>query len=234
MTCNPNVKDDSERGLAVILKGQRDTGLWDDSYRTVEGEDSIDASIWQVLTVKSGLMADLKTAGLRESLSKASDAMERVLAAKPDAGTTVGALLCLQMGGRSMKTVCREAFAGLATMTADWNAPSFRDPILRWHLASQVFYWKGGARWAQWSQSFVPMLCEHQVVEQGEHGQEFGYWDSPGDGERCGRVYTTAMSLSLLSIINTISSLPTFSHETKVELVTTNDDIVVEIDLPLL
>jgi hypothetical protein len=35
-----------------MLKGQRSSGLWDNSYRTNEGGDDIEASIWQVLALK--------------------------------------------------------------------------------------------------------------------------------------------------------------------------------------
>lgn len=231
---NPHVKDAGERGLALILTGQSDSGLWGDSYNTNEAKDSIDSSVWQVLALKAGLMAGIEMTGLRVSLNKACDAMERVVAAKPDAGTAVGALLCLQMGGRIREPVYREALDRLGTMAPDWDAPSFEDPIFRWYLATQVFYWQGGPRWVQWHRTFIPMLCQHQVVQHEGRGQDIGYWDSPGDGERFGRVSTTAMSLLLLWDRGPISYRPGYIRAPEVEANQwneTNDDVRVEIDL---
>jgi hypothetical protein len=201
MTRIPRLKPVAASGLDFILKGQHESGLWDGSYRIDEGGDDVEASVWQVLALKGGLMGGvIEEKGLRESLRRSAEAMRRVLEAQPDAGTAAGAVLCLQLCGEGRSPVCRAALRSLETLTPDWQAPSFKDPMFRWHLATQAFFHEGVEHWVRWNRLFNPMLVKHQVVQKDADGKVTGYWDSPGSGERFGRVYSTALSLLMLEV----------------------------------
>lgn len=201
MTRIPRLKPVAASGLDVILKGQRESGLWDGSYHIGDGGDDVEASVWQVLALKGGLMGGvMEEKGLRESLRRSAGAMNRVLEGQPDAGTAAGAVLCLQLCGEGRSPVCRSALKSLETLTPDWQSPSFKDPMFRWHLATQAFFHEGAQYWVRWNRLFNPMLVEHQVVQKNAEGKDSGYWDSPGEGERFGRVYATALSLLMLEV----------------------------------
>lgn len=197
-----------EKGLAVIQKGQKQSGLWDGNFSPDRGNDDPDVSVLQVIALKSGIMEGSHE-GLRETLSKASGAMKTALEAKPDTGTLAGAVFCLQLCGEGLSPACRTALNDLATMTPDWEIPVYNDPILKWYLATQAFFYNGGEHWKRWNRLILPQLLEHQVVSQDDQGKNIGYWDSPSGGEHFGRVYTTALSLLMLEYRRI---LPTFKH----------------------
>ena len=200
MTRIPVLKPIARDALAIILKGQRQSGLWDSSYRT-DGGDDAEASVWQVLALKGGLMGDvMDEKPLREALRRSADAMKEILAAQPDTGTVAGAVLCLQLCGEGRNPVSRSALKSIESLTPDWNSPSFKDPMFRWHLATQAFFHEGAQPWVRWNRLFNPMLVEHQVVQTNTVGQATGYWASPGDGERFGRTYSTALALLMLQV----------------------------------
>jgi hypothetical protein len=119
---------------------------------------------------------------------------------EPDAGTVVGAALCLQLCGEGRSPACQAALRSIETLTPDWQTPSFKDPMLRWHLATQVFFQHGGQLWVRWNRLFRPMLVDHQVVQTNTVGQAAGYWESPGDRELFGRTYSTALALLMLEV----------------------------------
>ena len=230
MTQIPMIKPVAEGALSVILQGQRRSGLWGASYRTDDGGDDIDISVWQVVALRNGLMMGSQAVGLRESLGKASEAMKRTIEAKPDASTTVGAVLCLQLCGEARSPACRTGLVALATMTPDWPDPSCKDPIFRWYLANEAFFYQGGQAWARWNRLFFPMLLKHQVVSQDAQGKEVGYWESPGGGERFGRIYATALSIRLLDFLY-IRHLPMYQSDYESVPQRTNDeDIVIRFD----
>lgn len=231
MTQIPMIKPVAEGALSVILQGQRRSGLWDASYRTDDGGDDIDISVWQVVALRNGLMMGSQAVGLRESLGKASEAMKRVIEAKPDAGTTVGAVLCLQLCGEARSPTCRTGLAALAAMTPDWADTSFPDPMARWYVASASFFHQGGRQWARWNRLLFPLLVKHQVVSMGSQGQEVGCWDPPGGGERFGRAYSTAVSVMMLELTRARSLAahrPTIEQE--LTPVVDDKDIVVRFD----
>ena len=210
MTRIPRLKPVAASGLAVILKGQRQSGLWDGSYRIGEGGDDVEASIWQVLALKGGLMGGvMEEKGLRESLRRSSEAMRRVLEVQPDAGTAAGAVLCLQLCGEGRSPACPTGLVALETMIPDSEAPFFKGPVFPWYLANQAFFYQGGQHWVRWNRLFTPMLVKHQVVSDDVGGKEVGYWDSPGGGERFGRAYATALSVLMLEVCQVYFTRPT-------------------------
>ena len=199
-----------ESGLATILKGQRRSGLWDVSYRTTDGVDDIEVSVLQVLALKSGLMMGAEEKPLRDGLRKASEAMKYALDAKPDVGATAGMVLCLQLCGEGRSSACKSGLATLATMTPDWEAPVFHDPVFRWFLANQAFFLDGGQHWMRWNRLFMPMLAEHQIGLGDDTSKGGGYWDSPGSGEPFGRVGATALCVMMFGN-GSIRHLPLYS-----------------------
>ena len=218
-----------EKGLAVILKGQKPSGLWDGNYSPNGGGDDIDVSVWQVFALNSGLMMGSHE-GLRGALSKASGAMKIVLGAKPDKGLLAGAVFCCQLCGEGQSPTCRSALNDLATMTLDWKNPVYNDPFFRWYLTTQAFFHKGGEHWKRWNNLFVPQLVEHQIVAKEPKGQNIGYWDSPGGGELYGRVYATALSILMLEVYQMPRYLPYFeSPPSKSETNAPDKEIIIDV-----
>ncbi len=196
----PAFKSPAEESLAVIVKGQRESGLWGGNYRRGDSEDDIEASIWQFIALTSGLKMRSEADGLKESLERASKAMEKVLESKPDVGTTAGAVLCLQLCGKSKIPISRSALESLDTVVPDWTNPVFKDPLFRWLLITQALLQKGGDSWIRWNRLFHPMLTRSQKASRDTDDKMIGYWDSPGTGERFGRVFSTAMSTLIMEV----------------------------------
>lgn len=198
ITMNPNLKYACEKGLTEICQGQRDSGLWNVSGRA--GEDNIDivASVWQVMALKSGVLAGLETNGYQRCLGKAADAMEIILAAETDIDKRVGILLCLQLCGRGRSAVCRRAVDDLATLTPDSESPSDGDRFLRWYLGMHVFYHEGGRLWSRWLELHRPLLLKEQKRSRNVNGKEVGYWESSVEKQRFSRVCTTALAVMML------------------------------------
>lgn len=198
-----------EKGLAVILKGQKPSGLWDGNYIPNVGGDDIDVSVWQVMALHSGLMMGSRES-IRSALGKASGAMKTVLGSKPNVGLLGGVVFCCQLCGEGGDISCRRALNDMATMTLDWNNPVYGDPFFRWYLATQAFFQKDGEHWKRWNLLFAPQLVEHQGVVKDPNDRNIGYWDSPGSGELYGRVYATALSILMLEVYQMPNSRPYF------------------------
>lgn len=230
MMWNPALNAPAEEALAVIVKGQRASGLWGGTYHQGEGEDDIEASIWQFIALTSGLKMGSKSEGLRECRERASREMKKLLEAQPPPDATAGLVLCLQLSGKTKTEVFQKTLASLATVVPDWANPTFNDPIFSWNLITQAVFQKGGEPWIRWNRLFAPMLVQNQKAFRDKDGEVIGYWDSPGARERFGRVYSTALSVMMLEVYYRF--LPLFYHRQSDEgnSKPTDDEIRIEYD----
>jgi hypothetical protein len=231
-TLNPNLKYACEKGLTEIFQRQRDSGLWDVCYGTDDGKDDIITSVWQVIAMKSGMMAGLEANGCQRVLGKAADAMERILATETDIDKRIGIIWCLQLCGRGRSAVCRNAMDDLATLTPDSESPSDGDPFFRWYLAMQVFYYQGGRRWLRWQELHIPLVLKQQKVTRKAYGEHVGYWDSSRKEQRFSRICTTALALMILES-EPPRCLPVFPHQPDEQVIQPGfgDEIEVKVDL---
>ena len=221
----PAFKSSAEEALAVIVKGQRASGLWGGNYRQADGEDDVEASIWQFIALTSGSKTSAKVEGLHQSLGKATQAMEDILKTNPDPGTTAGAVLCLQLSRKRRSPDFEIALRRLEAVNPEWDSPSFIDPLFRWYLVKQVMFHKGGRSWVSWNGQINPLLIKNQTIIEESERLPVGFWDSPGKGERYGRVYSTA--LCILSFEIYYRYLPVFQRDPALGDLTTTNDIVV-------
>ena len=197
MTRVPMLGDAAEKALAVILLGQRGSGLWDAQYRPNGEDDDLEVSVWQVRAVHAGRLMGSQMAGLAESLDAAADGLAAVAptSAVSSAPFVIQPLQVLHRKRDANYVAALEAMKG---MQIDWAKPQFDDPIVRWHLGSQALYRHGGQVWNEWRRASMPNLVKGQIVEKTAGGFYVGYWDSPGKGEKYGRVYATALCSLML------------------------------------
>lgn len=227
LTLIPFLQSNGDEGLRIVIKGQRPSGLWDEFYRMDDGQDDMEASIWQVLALQSGKRAGSQLDGLQNCLDKAAAGMEKALDTNLDTGTKAGLVFGMQLCGQTSKPVVQNAITNLFALTSDWNAPSFNDPIFRWYLITEAIFQNGGKPWGVWNRQFAPMLVNHQVKQERSGGVTLGYWDSPGKQERFGRVYSTALSLLMLEIyyqFNSLNRLPAYDR-----IPDSTNDVVIKI-----
>jgi hypothetical protein len=193
----PMLGDAAEKALQVILVGQRGSGLWDAQYRPNGGDDDLEVSVWQVRAVHAGRLMGSQMAGLAESLDAAADGLAAVAptSAVSSAPFVIPPLQILHRKRDADYVAALEAMKGVQI---DWDKPQFDDPIVRWHLASQALYRHGGQVWNEWRRASMPNLVKGQIVEKTAGGFDVGYWDSPGKGEKYGRVYATALCSLML------------------------------------
>jgi hypothetical protein len=197
MTRVPLLGDAAEKALQVILVAQRGTGLWDAQYRPNGGDDNLEVSVWQVRALLAGRMMGSKMKGLAEALQAAAEGVTLITPA-PDASTAPFVIQPLWMLHRNRDAAYIAALDAMKGMQIDWAEPQFEDPIVHWHFAGQALFRHGGEVWNAWNRSSVPTLVNAQTVETTAKGIDVGYWDSPGKGEKYGRIYSTALCSLML------------------------------------
>jgi hypothetical protein len=215
MTRIPYLLPACTNAVNTILTAQRPSGLWSMRYEKEDGKDEVEASVWQMLAIKSALMAGLDAATLRPALKRGADALAPRI---EDNGKTVGpAALCMQVAGQGHTATCKAAIASLDGLAMDWENPSFSNPVYHWYFITQAKFHHGGQAWAEWNRSFAPELVKRQSIEKEaieiphrrqDKKYDIGHWTSPGKGERYGTVYATALCCLMLE--NYYAYLPTF------------------------
>ncbi len=215
MTKLPSLLPACTNAVNTILAAQRPSGLWSMRYEMEEGKDDVETSAWQMLAIKSALMAGLEAAVLRPALKRGAEALAATI---EDNGKTAGpAALCMQIAGQGRIPACRAAIAALEGLTMDWEKPNFSNPVYHWYFITQAKFHHGGQAWAEWNKSFAPELVKRQSIEkeaieipyrQQDKKYDIGHWTSPGTDERYGTVYAT--TLCCLMLENYYAYLPTF------------------------
>jgi hypothetical protein len=198
-TQHPSLQVAAEKALQVVLTAQRKTGLWDAQYRSKNGTDDLEASVWQVRAITSARMARLDMKVGAEALKAAADGASAV-ARSSDASSAPFVIYPLQRLDRMRDAACIAPLVAPKETQINWTKPQFDDPIAHWYFTGEVLFGYGGAMGHAWQRVSVPNLVDAQTVMKTSNGIECGYWDSPGNGEKYGRVYTTALcSLILMS-----------------------------------
>ncbi len=210
MTRVPRIRDAAERAVAVILDGQHAAGGWDYNCQESARNDT-SYSGWCVQALKAGLVAGLRNAALAEGLRRSGAAFRRNAA--PDGGfgytepgrtslTGVG-VLSLHLLGENQ---ARAARLGLSYMdqsvTFNWEKPTEMRPLYGWYYATQAYFHAGQVSWTRWHRAYEGELIRRQVVVAGAAagGRDVGYWDSPHERERYGRVYSTTLCTLMLEV----------------------------------
>jgi hypothetical protein len=201
LTKVPMLKQDGENSLKTVIESQRESGLWDVQYRRgAAGVDSIEASFWQVMALNSARLMGSRRQGLKESLSSAVQGMETVLSTSEDLPSTAMAVLCLQLTGRGNSQSCLWGINRLMKESPDWISPTVTAPVIHWYVVGKTRFLYGGQCWSSWHKISAPMLVANQTTEGTDRKSAVGYWDSPGKGERFGRIYSTALCTMMLQV----------------------------------
>ncbi len=236
MTRIPSVLPACTNAVNAILAAQRPSGLWSMRFEKEDGKDEVEASVWQMLAIKSALMAGLDATTLRPALKRGAEALAATI---ENDGKTVGpAALCMQLAGQGHTATCKAAIASLDGLAMDWENPSFSNPVYHWYFITQAKFHHGGQAWVEWNRSFAPELVKRQSIEkeaiemphrQQDKKSDIGHWTSPGTDERYGTVYATALCCLMLE--NYYAYLPTFREPSEPEKVEKDEDVEIEIKL---
>jgi len=219
MTRIPSLLPVCTNAVNTILAVQRPSGLWSMRYEMEEGKDDVEASVWQMLAIKSALMAGIDPAILRPAITIGAEALAKTIEDDSKTKRTGPVALCMRVAGQGRAPACRTAITALDGLTMDWEKPNFSNPVYHWYFITQAKFHEGGQAWVQWNKSFAPELVKRQSIEKDaieiHHRQQgkkvdIGHWISPGTDERYGTVYSTALCCLMLE--NYYAYLPTF-HE---------------------
>jgi len=105
MTKIPSLLPVCTNAVNTILAAQRPSGPWSMRYEKQDGKDDVEASVWQILAIKSALMAGLDATTLRPVLKRGVEALSATIEERRQdrrtcgplhAGCWTGELPCLQ------------------------------------------------------------------------------------------------------------------------------------------
>lgn len=207
MTRNPEILPAATNAISVILAAQRSSGLWNTAYEREQGNDDLEASVWQILALKAAIFAGVADDNVRPALKKGAEAMRTFVqddGKKSDIGPAV---LSLQIAGLYRDSVYRVGIASIAGLTMNWDKPEFGNPVFNWYCITQAKFHQGGRMWAEWNAVLKPTLVKMQRIQteaiegrRKETKEDIGYWLSPGSNERFGKVYSSALCCMMLEI----------------------------------
>ena len=203
MTNDASLKDPAQRALDFIVAAQhKQLGGW----RYNPG-DSPDTSVvgWQVMALKSGLMANLKVPP--ETLLGARKWLDRVGGKGNNLGQfgymnptdlkpemSAEGLLCLQYLDVSRDDPVLQAGASyLAKTLPRKNTHS----SYYWYYGSQFMYHMQGDPWKKWNDAMKPILIDSQISA----GHEAGTWAPTDNWEKSGgRLLSTSLRILILEV----------------------------------
>jgi len=249
LTKVPMLKYAAEKATAVIVKGQNATGSFNYNCKP-GGSDRNDISYggWCMQALKAAKMADLDVEGLDAACKRSIDGCKWHAAkgstggfaySSPGTGPLTGVgVLCMQLLGAGKQP---EAIAGLRyleNVTCRWETPYGKRPIYYWYYITQAKFHAGGATWDAWNNHFALEMVRQQIVEKnaimGPDGEmkDIGHWVSPGDSEKYGNAYNTALCALQLQVY--YRYLPTYKTPTDIEeqdFAQDDGDIKIEVDI---
>ena len=208
MTGDRALRGPAQAALHFIEVGQDpQTGGWWYTHRQPGGDTSVFG--WQVMALKSGLMAqlDVSPASLDRArawlASVGKGASKGLFSYRPDVAesntmTAVG-LLCTQYLGASRGDP--RIVEGTGFLMANLPAAEARN-VYYWYYAAQVMHNQQGSPWDQWYRRMRRILVQSQAIQ----GCASGSWDPdrPKDpwGVQGGRLMMTSLSTLTLEVPN--------------------------------
>ncbi len=202
---DPTLRPHAQKAINLIVFAQGDT---DGGWRygpTKSNEGDMSISGWQIMALKSGMMAGLivpdKTVlGAKRYLALSNKA-DNGYGYTPASGSTyrmtaVG-LLCRQYmenWGPSNPKMIDAVEKFIKT-----NSPDLQD-VYYYYYATQVMHHFGGEAWRDWNEKMRDNLVRKQ--DKNEKGVNFGSWSPEGDpwGRVGGRLMITSLNLLTLEV----------------------------------
>lgn len=222
------LSDMSGKAIDVIIQAQKPSGMWNADYSKDNGADDVEASVWQILALKSAYMAGLKQVELRPVLQASRKAIALTIEPGISGKTSAPAIYCEQIMGYGDDRVTRLGLKALEGLTMNWEAPGYDNPIYQWHFIHLANFSEGGKLWVEWNRICAPTLVTNQIVESAKDEKECGYWISPGKNERYGKIYSTTLCCMMLECY--YRYLPSFCRpERSPEERNPTNDIVIKV-----
>ena len=165
---------------------------------------------WQIMALKSGLMADLRVAP--EMAKRADQFLDSVQEndganygyIKPGSGeatTAIGLLARMHLGWKKDHPALQRGVAWLSE-----KGPSETNMYYN-YFASQVIWLWQGEEWMKWNR----VMLDHLDKTQAKEGHEAGSWSFKTSwGDHAGRLYDTAMATMILELY--YRHLPIYCH----------------------
>ncbi len=155
---------------------------------------------WQLMALKSGLMADLRVPPI--TARRAVAFLDSVQAdeganygyTRPGMGeatTAIGLLGRMHLGWKKDHPALQRGVAWLSD-----RGPSKTNMYYNYYATQVMRYW-GGEPWTKWND----VMRDHLVETQAKEGHEAGSWHFKGHhSEHGGRLYSTAMAAMILDV----------------------------------
>jgi len=217
MTRIPELREVMEKGVAVLLAGQQESGGFDYRFKKSERRDT-SLGGWCSQALKAAYIARANNPGLRNAMELAVADMKA--AQKEDGqfyyahkgshtsdGITAVAVLSMQLLGHGQAREVRKGLSALKYTDCDWQHPPAW-PMYSWYYISQIKFHQGGEQWVRWNNEFAPQFIKSQNPD--------GSWDSAGVSlkkgtngrEQMHRVYATTLAALTLQVY--YRNLPTY------------------------
>jgi len=217
MTRIPELREVMEKGVAVLLAGQQESGGFDYRFQN-SGRRDTSLGGWCSQALKAAYIARANNPRLREAMELAVADMKA--AQKEDGqfyyshtgshtseGITAVAVLSMQLLGHSQAREVRKGLSALRHADCDWQHPPAW-PMYSWYYISQIKFHQGGDSWTRWNNEFAPQFIKSQNSD--------GSWDSAGISLKKGThgreqmhpVYATTLAALTLQVY--YRNLPTY------------------------
>lgn len=203
-----SIRTSMERGAAVIINGQQQSGGFDYNYSKGARFDT-SVSGWQIQAMKAAFIAGSDQPGLKDALQKSIRFLQTLSFARdgsgfvysgettsPPAGgakwtmTGVGTL-CLQLLGAGAAPQARQGLKLLSDLPFDWPRDA-KPSVYGFYYVTQAKFQAGNhAAWDRWNRQMQQTLLRAQ--------QPDGRWEG-GDYDQGSHVYTTTICTLMLEV----------------------------------
>ncbi len=206
---DPLLRQPAQKAINLIVAAQNDTDFGWRYGPTKSDQGDLSISGWQIMALKSGMMANLNvpTAAVERAKKflNASSNVDHGYGYTPGGGSTyrmtaVG-LLCRQYmdGWGPSNPKLMEGIAKFITP----NSPDVQD-VYYYYYATQVMHHFGGDAWRTWNDKMRENLIRKQESNQksNQKSANFGSWSPEGDpwARVGGRLMVTSLNLLTLEV----------------------------------
>jgi hypothetical protein len=212
MTKVPMLKDAADKGLDVIIKGQRPTGGWCYALSASDPADDTSVMGWCAQALKAAKLAGIEHEGLDACIKQAIKGFKGNAAptggfgyrGPGNGGLTGVGVLCMQLLGAAKEPEVRNGLTAMDSWMCKWDDAGGTQ-LYYWYYATQAKFHAGGDIWNNWNKQFSMELVKNQIVLRGAgaDGKDIGYWDLPAaekKGISTGLAFNTTLCCLMLEV----------------------------------
>jgi hypothetical protein len=223
MTKDPALKEPAQTAIDVVLKAQGPYEGWNYTAKKAAGRNDTSVTGWNLMALKSAKIAGLKVDGagfqgcmrwlnsatrLKDGRTRYAGNMNSGKGGGSLAMCAAGMLMRQFMGVNRNEPVIQASAKTIDKNQMEWAPARGKDKGVNfyyWYYATLCQFQAGGDYWKNWNTNMKKVLLKNQRKGgpmDGSAQDVDGSWDYEPCffGQRCGRVYTTAMGALCLEV----------------------------------